>query len=75
MGFGVKHEQLEQAVSVSKAMIYGGSGTTFGAKLWAWLGANSEQITSLCSILGAIICVAGFALNIYVTKYRDRDGD
>jgi hypothetical protein len=68
----VKHEHIEQALIIGKTMVYGGSATTFGAKLWAWLGANSDQITSVCSIVGAVVCVAGLALNFYLSMRSNR---
>ncbi|TNE75504.1 MAG: hypothetical protein EP334_10145 [Gammaproteobacteria bacterium] len=70
----IKHEHIEQAVATGKLMVYGGSGTTFGAKLWAWFGENNDQITSVCSIIGAVVCVAGFALNIYISSCCKRGG-
>jgi len=64
------NQQIENAVTASKTMMVGGASTTFGSRIWTWLGENHDAIASVCSILGLAICAAGFVLNIYINRKK-----
>lgn len=66
----IKQEQVSQALAASKTMMVGGAGTTFGSRLWTWLGENHDAIASVCSLTGLAICLAGFVLNIYLNSRK-----
>ena len=39
--------------------------------MWAWLATNHDAITAVCAIIGAIIALSGFSVNLYL-KFKER---
>lgn len=54
--------------SPDKVMV-AGVGMTTGAEIWTWLGTHNEQITAICSMIGASIAVIGFI----VAQFRNNE--
>ena len=59
------------ADNVSQTVSLTGSGITGGAFMWAWLATNHDAITAVCAIIGAIIALSGFSVNLYL-KFKER---
>jgi succinate-acetate transporter protein len=66
----LRQEQVGSVATTAKTMMYGGAGTTGGARAWAWLGENHEAITSLCSLGGFLVCLIGMVLNAYIQSKK-----
>lgn len=64
----------EQIVHRTSDLSYAAGAATTGAGMWAWLGQNATAVGALCALVGALICVATFALNWHFKhKYFEID--
>lgn len=61
-------EKLEHASNITANI---GASITGIAWLWNWLGANHDAITAVCAMIGMIIALTGFVVNM-TTKSRKR---
>lgn len=58
----MKDEIAHAAPLLPKIMTQGGAVTTAGGGLWAWLGANYQQIGAIGVFVGAVVGIWGLWL-------------